>query len=929
MLRKISVIAVLCLLMWPLAAQTKFEFWPGATYDPAVPTFKKVLGYEPGERISSPDQVLEYLHALAAAAPSQMKVFEFGQSWEGRKFVYAAVGSPANIKRLAEIRAGMQALADPRKTPDAEARKLIASLPAVTFLAYGMHGNEISSSDAALMTAYHLLAARKDPVVDSILKDALVLIEPMQNPDGRARFLANYDQSYGIEPDPSPVAAEHNENWPGGRGNHYLFDCNRDWFAATQPEVQGQIKVLQEWYPLVFVDAHEMGADSTYYFAPPADPFNPNITADQRDTLQIFGKNNARWFDKFGFDYFTRDQFDAFYPGYGDSWPPYLGGVGMTFEQASARGLVMRRQDDTLLPYRDTVRQHFTASISTAEAAAANRAKLLERFYNYRKTAVEEGGKGAVREYILVRSGDTSSADKLAALLSEQGIEMKRAKDAFRAAGRDMPAGSYVIPLAQPSERLIRTLLDSKIALDDKFVKEMERRRKKKLPDEVYDITAWSLPLAYNVEAVPANEVSQGAFEPVKPQRIPPGTFAADPKALAYVAPGGTHATARLMAAALHDGLKVMASDKEFAQNGTKYPAGTLIFKVQGNPADLTRRLEALAKTTGADIKPVASSWMDDGPNFGDRDVPQLKKPAIALVWDRPTSSGSAGATRFVLERQFGYPVTVVRAAQLGMADLSKFDVVILPEGSGYYEAFGANGTRRLQDWVQQGGTLIGLGSAMSYLADPRTSFVSVSLENAARPADSAKPASGARPAEGAKPANGAQAGAAAASGAPAGRGGEGGAAGGPVPGKLIANEEEYQKAIQPDTEMPDRVLGVMLKATLDPDHWLTAGLPPTVYALVSGRSVYTPVKLDRGVNAAVFAGPNDLVASGYMWEENRKQFAYKPLVIVQPSRRGVVIAFTSDPNFRAFIDGMNLMFANAVFRGPAHARNGGRGGEE
>jgi hypothetical protein len=931
MLRKISVILVLCLLVWPLAAQTKFEFWPGATYDPAVPTFKKVLGYEPGEHISSHAQLMQYLNALAAAVPSQMKVFEFGQSWEGRKFVYAAIGSPANIKRLAEIRAGMQALADPRKTPDAEARKLIASLPAVVFLAYGIHGNEISSPDAALLTAYHLLAARKDPVVDSILKDALVLIEPSQNPDGRDRFVRNYDESYGIEPDPNPAAAEHSENWPGGRGNHYLFDCNRDWFAQTQPEVRGQIKVLQEWYPQVFVDAHEMGADSTYYFAPPADPFNPNITADQKDTLNLFGKNNAKWFDKFGFDYFTRDEFDAFYPGYGDSWPPYLGGVGMTFEQASARGLVMRRQDDTLLPFRNTVRQHFVASISTAEAAALNRQKLLERFYNYRKSAIEEGSKGPIREYILVREGDTSAVDKLAAVLSEQGIEMKRATASFKAAGREMPAGSYVIPLAQPSERLARTLLDSKIALDDKFVKEMERRRKKKLSDDVYDITAWSLPLAYNVEAVPANEVSQGNFEPAKPQRIPPGKFTADPKALAYISPGGTTATGRLMAAALHDNLHVLANDRPFTQNGTKYAAGSLIFKVHDNPADLPKKLEELAKTTGAEIRAVDSSWVDDGPNFGDRYVAELKKPAILLVWDRPTSSASAGAARFVLERQFGYPVSVVRAAQIGMADLSKYNVIILPEGNGYFETFGANGTRRLQDWVQNGGTLVGLGSAMSYLIDPRVGFVSASLETAARPAEAAKPgASGAaRQAESPKPVAGAPG--APAAGGPQAAGAAGQAPAGParVPGKLIASEEEYQKAIQPDTDMPDRVLGVMLKAQLDPDHWLTAGLPPAVYALVSGRSVYTPVKLDKGVNAAVFAGPDQLVASGYMWEENRKQFAYKPLVIVQPDRRGQVIAFTSDPNFRAFIDGMNMIFVNAVFRGPAHARAGGRGGEE
>src|SRR6266542_4273011 len=239
-------------------AEKPFQYWPNSRYDPRIPTYRKVLGYEPGEKITPHAGIMRYFEALEAASP-RLKIFNYAESWEGRKLIYAAVGSDANMKKLAEIRSAIERLADPRKTGEAEARKLIAGLPAVIWLGYGVHGNEISSPDAAMLTAYHLLAARDDRLVDTVLSHALVLIDPTQNPDSRDRFVATFEQNRGLEPDPSPLAAERNEPWPMGRTNHYLFDLNRDWFALTQPETRGRVKALQEWYPLVFVDLHEMG----------------------------------------------------------------------------------------------------------------------------------------------------------------------------------------------------------------------------------------------------------------------------------------------------------------------------------------------------------------------------------------------------------------------------------------------------------------------------------------------------------------------------------------------------------------------------------------------------------------------------------------------------------------------------------------------
>jgi hypothetical protein len=285
----------------------------------------------------------------------------------------------------------------------------------------------------------------------------------------------------------------------------------------------------------------------------------------------------------------------------------------------------------------------------------------------------------------------------------------------------------------------------------------------------------------------------------------------------------------------------------------------------------------------------------------------------VAIAWDRPVAPGSSGHARFVLERQFGYPVTAIRIQNLAAADLSRFQVIILPDGQaeGYSTSIGANGARKLKDWVSAGGTLIGIGSANIYLADPRTGLLSIAPESAVKDAPAAAPA---RKPDAAGAASSAQppAAAAAAAATPADI---------RVAGKILATPEDYWKAIEAEREPPDAVPGVLLRARTDPEHWLTAGVAETVIAMVSGRNIFTPIKLDKGVNAAYFLGPSELLAGGYLWEENRKQLAYKPLAAVQREGRGAVIAFTTDPNFRAYLDGMNLLFLNAVFRGPAVLR--------
>jgi hypothetical protein len=631
------------------------------------------------------------------------------------------------------------------------------------------------------------------------------------------------------------------------------------------------------------------------------------MTKWQRDYQTDIGKGNAKWFDRFGFSYFTRDTYDAFYPGYGDSWPVYMGAIAMTYENGSTRGLVVKRNSNgSVVTFRETVRRHFVSSVATCETSASHHDELLRNYYSYAKTAIEEGRSGPVKEYILPRRGNVSAVDKLAQLLVEQGVEVNRATAAFTSEGKQYPAGSYTVSLAQPAKRRVKDLLDLNTVMDDKFLKAEEERRKRRLPSEIYDVTAWSLPLQYNVEAIPSAVASTGRFAPVKAGDAPGGSVSGA-GSVAYLIPWGTSAGARFMTAALREDLRMYGSDKAFVQGGRTYPSGTLIVPVKENSAGVNEVVARLAKMSGAEAVATDTTWVEDGPNFGSHYTPFIKKPAIALAWDQPTNGTSAGETRFVLERQFGYPVTAVRTQQLASGDLSSFNVIILPDsggggrggGGGYPGTLGAAGMQRLKNWVSDGGTLIAISGAVSLLADPALGLLPLQQEDLA---GATTPATG----------GGGRGGGTGTAAVPAGRGGNS--------GKILATEADFEKAIQPETELPESLHGSLVKCRVDPEQWINAGVPAIVYAMVSGRAIFSPVRIDRGINAVTFAGPDELLASGYMWDEYRRQLAFKPFVITGRSGRGVVIAFTANPNYRAAMDGLNLLFLNAVFRGPAHA---------
>ena len=854
-----------------------------ARYDTAIPDPETVLGHDFGVEITPPEDAIDYIRTLAQAAPSRMQVFDYAESWEGRPLAYAVIGSEENMARLDDIRSDLQQIADPRGLSNADRDALIARLPVIVWLGYGVHGDEISSTDAGLRTAYHLLAASNDPVADMIRENALVIIDPVQNPDGRNRFLNSFTQARGLQADGYRYSAEHDQPWPGGRNNHYLFDMNRDWFIMTQPETRGRTAAMLDWRPMVIVDAHEMGGDQTYFFPPVADPVNPVLSDGQLEGHDIIGQNHAMWFDRIGSDYFTREVFDAFYPGYGDTWPMLQGGVAMTYEQGSARGLVWTRRNGGDLTYADGVTHHFIASLSTAQAAAQNRERFVRGFYDVRASAGSAQGPAAI---VLSRETNRWGTERLARLIARQGIDISRIAAGTTACGTALPQGGFFIDLNQPGGQLARTLLERDTPLPEDFLEDQEDRRTRGLDHELYDVTAWSLPVMFNVRATECASRPNLSGEAVHADDAMPAE-AADSARFGYVIPWTDAGQARLVAALAAEGVPMRTAGSAFTIEGETWPEGSVVVARTSAPANLDSLMRLHARTIGAVYAGLDTSWTEDGPNFGSGQFADIVSPRIAMAWGEGTDPNSAGGLRYVLEQRYGLPVTVIRTATLARADLSGFDVLILPEQrrGGYTAVLGETGAARLSRFAQAGGTLIALGDATRFITGPDINLLPLRRERAAdTPADAGAGESAL------------------------------------VAGSVIADDGALQAALEPRNAGPDTSPGALLNVTANPDAFLAAGYAEGAAAMVTGSDIYTAVPLDEADTVLRFAGPDALVASGYLWQENIAQTAYKPFMVSRRTGAGFVIAFTQDPAARGYQEGLDLALLNAVLLAPARS---------
>jgi hypothetical protein len=858
----------------PLAAQHAFS--AGGPYDPAVPTPRSVLGYGIGDRFTPHQLVARYLQRLAAGS-RRIRLDTVARSFEGREVFLLIATSEANQARLDRIRADAARLADPRGASPAELRTVAARLPTIVWLGYTVHGGEASGVEAALALAYQLAAGR-DADTQLVLDSVVVLIDPVENPDGHERHVQDVLRARGAggarDVPTEPGAMVHQGSWPGPRGSHYGFDLNRDWFILSHPETRGRVATFLRWWPHVAVDLHEMGANATYYFAPPMEPINKNVPQNIAHWWDVFAAANAAAFDAHGWSFFRREDFDEFYPSYGDSWPILTGAIGMTYEEASSGGGAVRRRDGTVLTLREAAWHHYTASWATLLTAARHARERVQDYLSFRQSAVSDAERGPMRAVVLERDAQ-GRADSLAALLLANGVEVGRLRAAAdvreaTAYGEAAPraarlaAGSYVVDLAQPQGRLAKALLEPDAQLDSSFIAQELERRRTAQPDRFYDLTAWSLPYDFRVRAwwtrtpvLPVDAVDTGAMRGASPPAPQ-----AEPARYAYAFAPGSEASLRLLGALLADSVRVAFAPRAFREGDERFPWGAFLVRLAANGAGTPEVVRREAVAAGARVVALGTALADEGPDLGSNTVFPVKAPRVALLGGPPVSGSSFGFAWYAFDQRLHYPVTTVSAASLDRLELADFDVLVLPSvaAGALDRALAERGRDRLVAWVKDGGTLITLDAATSWLAGEKTGLARLRLRRDTTRADSA-------------------------AGAPLPAG---------VPGAIV------------------RLIG----DTLSP---LIAGLGPEVPALVNSDRIYTPPKDLRAGEAVLrYAPVSRLRLAGYLWPEVPARLAESVYLWTEDVGRGRVIGFAGEPNFRDLTRGLLPLFANAVFLGPS-----------
>ncbi|MDX1674839.1 MAG: M14 family zinc carboxypeptidase [Longimicrobiales bacterium] len=854
-------IALLTLLMAALPVRAQHGLADHGPYDPAVPTPASVLGYELGERFTPHFLIDRYVTALAEASP-RIRMDTVAFTHEGRPVLLAIATSEANQARLDGIQADARRLADPRGASRAELDALVERTPTVVWLAYTVHGDEASGVEAALATLYQLAAGRDDATL-AILENVVTLVDPVQNPDGHDRHVHQVAWDRGaFGPDPFPGAVVHDHDWHGARTNHYLFDLNRDWIVHSQPETRGRMEVLRSWFPHVAVDLHEMGSSSTYFFPPPMDPIHQSIHPLVHAGWELFAEGNARAFSENGWGFFTREGFDEFYPGYGPSWPIHTGAIGMTYEQASSEGGAIERPDGTILTLREATLHHYTASRATLRTAATNRAGRVRDFLTFRLDAVSQARRDPMRT-VLLRRDDQGRADTLVTVLLRHEIEVGRLTrearvDATAYGESDdrattLPAGSYVIDLAQPQGVLARTLLEPETALDPDFVAEELERREAGLRDRFYDMTGWALPYLFRVDASWTG-AEVGPTEPV--DAVPTAEPAPPPEAgYGYAFRPGSEASLRMLAGLLRDGVRVRHAPRSFTVEGHAFPHGAFLVLVRRNPDlavhDVVRKRAA---ETGTPVVAIDNALVDRGTDLGSNSVEAIPQPRVALVGGEGISSYSYGAAWHTFDTILRYPANRVELGDLTRS-LEEFDVVVIPSAYGLGSELGERGTETLERWVRGGGTLITLDGATAWLA---------SEDGLAR---------------------------------------------------LRQQEEpEAVDGVPPSMSVPGAILRARTD-TLSP--LVAGVREPEIPVMLFGSRVYeAPADREPGEVAIRYADRDRLRLAGYLWPEVPDRVAGTPYLWTEEVGSGRLIAFTGDPNFRAMWRGLVPLFANAVFLG-------------
>ena len=802
------------------------------TYSIAAQNLKspsEFLGYELGTTFTRHHEVVAYYEYLAKNAPDRVLLQEYGKTNERRPLLLAFVSTAGNIKDLEHIRT------EHIKSTLGEGN----AAKAIVWLSYNVHGNESVSTEASMQTLYDLLTDKR-----AYLENTVVIIDPCINPDGRDRYVNWYNQYKNTPNNVDPNSKEHHEGWWNGRSNHYMFDLNRDWAWLTQIESQNRLKVFNQWLPHVHVDFHEQGVDNPYYFAPAAEPYHEVITPFQREFQTTIGKNHATYFDANGWFYFTKEIFDLLYPSYGDTYPIYNGSIGMTYEQGGSgrAGLGIVTGIGDTLTLNDRIAHHRTTGLSTVEVAAKNAQKLNEEFKKFYKPK-----NYRYQSYVL--NGNADNIEALTQLLDKHDIKYGQARSATikglkyntgKIGSMKTSAHSLVVSMDQPKSTLVKVLLEPNTKLSDSVT---------------YDITAWSLPYAYGLDALASQSLIPS--EPYAREKIEKQIL--DTTAYAFVSAWNSFKDAQFLAELLKNKIKVRRSFKPFTLDGKSYERGSLIITKgdNKNTASYLKTLNEIAQNHGMALTATPTGLVESGKDFGSPYVQIIKEPKIAILSGEPTSTLRFGEVWYFFEQQLKYPITVIDSDYMGRVDISEYDILILPNGYGYKKFLNDTKVGELKQWVSDGGKLIAMGGAIKGL----TGEDGFEIKTKEVEKDSSE---------------------------------------------ILEVFDESQRE-----SMKKAITGAIFKAKVDNTNPLAYGYQDTYYTLKLGSDAYDPLKN----GSVVYLEDNqNIPVAGFAGSEAQQKIANTLVFGVEPHGSGHIIYMVDNPLFRGFWENGKLLFANALF---------------
>uniref|UniRef100_UPI004047D5D2 M14 family zinc carboxypeptidase n=1 Tax=Algoriphagus sp. TaxID=1872435 RepID=UPI004047D5D2 len=817
-------------------------------------TPEQFLSYKPGDRFTPHHRMVDYFEYVAAQNPN-IKLIQYGETNEKRPLILAILASSENMAQLEQIR-----------TDNLKRTGILSGTPStqvpINWMSFNVHGNESVGMEAAIST-FHTLADPNNTKVQEWLKNQVVILDPAINPDGRDRYANWYNQKMHAQLQPDMQSMEHNEPWPGGRANHYLFDLNRDWAWQVQVESQQRLKMYQQWMPQLHLDFHEQGIDNPFYMAPAAEPLHEQLSPFQHEFQDIFGKNTAKYFDQMGRFYFTKERFDLLYPSYGDTYPMYNGAIGMTIEQGGGgrAGIGGYNAIGDTVTLSNRITGHYTAALSAVEMTSQHAARLLSEFERYFKTNAT-APKGTYKSFVIKGESNPAQVAKLLELLDKNGIQYGKGTAKTGLKGFEYQSGKTNVPFTtsdkdivisayQPKSVLAQVLFEPNPALNDSIT---------------YDITSWAMPYAYGVKAYALDTRLDPSGTYVSPL-VATAKVTGTP--VAYLAPWQGTRDAAFLAALLNKKIRVRYAEYPFTMEGKSYPAGTMMITKGGNEwvANFDQTVQEAAAALGITLSTTQTGYVDQGKDFGSPTVRIIQAPKVGLVGGAGTSSLNFGEVWHFFEKDLKYPLSSLEASSMGNADLSKYNVIILP--SIYSSALSASAQSKLTDWVKAGGKVIAIDGSVNLFANKEGfKLKTFDTEEEKKAAEKAS--------------------------------------------QELANKERLEPYIEGKRlDISGGTAGAIYEIKMDETHPLGYGTGGTYYTLKNNSSRFA--FLSGGANAGIIAS-NDAYRTGYIGYKIKSRMGQSLVIGTESLGRGEVVYFVDNPIFRGFWESGKLVLSNAIF---------------